>query len=34
MAQFTTRADCEKAGGKWSAVASKCSAKDLKEGTK
>jgi hypothetical protein len=33
MVQYTTRVECEKAGGKWSAVASKCSAKDVK-GTK
>ena len=33
MAQFTTQADCEKAGGKWSTVGNKCSVKD-KETTK
>jgi hypothetical protein len=30
MSQFKTRAECENAGGKWSAVSSQCSAKESK----
>jgi hypothetical protein len=33
FATYTTKAECENAGGKWSSVSNKCAAKDMK-GTK